>query len=978
MNGINYILAVKPTFLSILIVVLMIAPVFGQQADPQELAAKVKAYKQDIRGPYKDLRWHCADGSVRAPRDPCPEEIGPGVQHARYKDEVVRLGKDQHLFLGQILAATNAGEFWDAPNNHSRLKQYQLGKYLESVDDGWIMRKAQYYRGAVQSEDEAAWGRAFFTGLLEDSTLLAQDFFILRQAMKAVPHGGDDNLSQKMRSLSKILSDEYLPFMDLRVKIHGQPEAGDIAKVRAFKQKHAASLSRELLAKFDELLLTMSNFYQPIDLKKQFDRMGEVKKGPLAGMVGAKINAILQGETTDERIKESAELLLEIRKQLPLEKKALARLQLLDLSIQLEEWLFKNALLWEPESLHEGLDKICHLAMASAGAGYLELWEWDELLGALAQSDKKVLTLDELNLVLESARSAVEWSAAMIKAHYQEVVSSYAAFEPLAHGFIDDQVRGSVALQLGSTVGLLGNYMARETKLSNKVMGLPNQSSIRGLNPGYALGELVVVGGSSEDIEVRPDKIYLFERSPADLKPVAGIATVAEGNLVSHVQLLARNLGIPNAALSDENLRQLQKFDGQLVFYAVSNKGNVIMKPANSMNAEEQALFAKKERREERIEVPVAKIRLDQKNILNMNTVDADDSGILCGPKAANLGELKKLFPDKVVEGLVIPFGIFRDHMDLEMPGQNTTYWNFLKAMYEKAEAMRSQQIPEGEIENFQLRELEILRAAIKKIPLKPGFLKEIESEFQSVFGRPLGEVPVFLRSDTNMEDLKEFTGAGLNLTLFNVVEREKILNGIKDVWASPYTERSFKWRQRYLLNPENVYPSILVIPSVDVDCSGVLITKGINAGGVQDLTVAFSRGAGGAVEGQAAETYLINQKAGYRLLAPAREPFYNRLPESGGTVKKAAVFNTPVLNATQLAELREMALEIRRRIAGENTPGNNGAHDVELGFKDNKLWLFQIRPFVENKKALSSAYLASITPETDGTKNIQLSSPMQ
>ncbi|HBT09029.1 MAG TPA: hypothetical protein DEB18_05655, partial [Leeuwenhoekiella sp.] len=59
--------------------------------------------------------------------------------------------------------------------------------------------------------------------------------------------------------------------------------------------------------------------------------------------------------------------------------------------------------------------------------------------------------------------------------------------------------------------------------------------------------------------------------------------------------------------------------------------------------------------------------------------------------------------------------------------------------------------------------------------------------------------------------------------------------------------ERSFKWRQVYLSNPENVFPSILVIPSVDVDYSGVMITKGINEGTDEDLTVAFSRGAGGA-----------------------------------------------------------------------------------------------------------------------------------
>ena len=73
------------------------------------------------------------------------------------------------------------------------------------------------------------------------------------------------------------------------------------------------------------------------------------------------------------------------------------------------------------------------------------------------------------------------------------------------------------------------------------------------------------MNGSSEDIEVSSDKIYIFQRPPADLKPIAGIATVEEGNMVSHVQLLARNLGIPNAALTSSNLNSLKKFEGQKV-----------------------------------------------------------------------------------------------------------------------------------------------------------------------------------------------------------------------------------------------------------------------------------------------------------------------------------------------------------------------------------------------------------------------------
>jgi hypothetical protein len=949
----------------------------GQQPDASDLAAKIKAYKQDIRGPYKDLRWFCSDGSIRAPKDPCPEEIGPGLQHARHKDEVARLAEQYHLFLGQILAASEKEAFWDANRYHSRIKQYQLGNYLEGVDDGWILRKAQYYRGAVQSEDETAWGRAFYQWLLAQPDVLETDFFLIRQSMKDVPHSGDNNLSQRMRSQSKTISDAYLPFMDLRIKIHGQPEAADIARVRSFGREHRAAMSPEIQEELEKLLGTMVEFYRPIDLKNWLEGMEFIKDGPMTGEIVSTARAIALAEKPSERIRLAAELLFNIRTGIMLESRPEARLQLLDLTLQLEEILFKDAPLWEPANLAEGLDKICHLGMASAGAGYLEIWEWQELLGSLGKSGSTELSLNELNHIGEAARSAVEWSAALVKANYQETVSAYSAFEPLAYGFIDDQVRGSIALHLGRSVAALGNFISSESKLTNRVMDIPNQSSIRGLNPGYALGELVVIGGNSEDIEVSSEKIYLFQRSPSDLKPVAGIGTVAEGNLVSHVQLLARNLGIPNAALSDENLQNLQKYAGQLVFYAVSNKGNVLLKPADQMTTEEKALFAKKERSEDRIAVPVEKIQLARKGILNLREVDASDSGILCGPKAANLGQLKKLFPALVVEGLVIPFGIFRDHMNLPMPGHQGTYWEFLKAIFTSAETMRSQGIAEPEVENFQLRQLEILRESIKKMELQPTFVRELENKFDDIFGKPLGELPVFLRSDTNMEDLKDFTGAGLNLTLFNVVDRQKILNGIKEVWASPYTERSFKWRQRYLLNPENVFPSILVIPSVDVDCSGVLITKGINAGDNDDLTLAFSRGAGGAVDGQAAETYLINSEGGYRLLAPAREPFLNRLPETGGTERKATAFNERVLSPANLEQIRELAGKIRSLIPKETASDYQGAYDVEFGLKDDNLWLFQIRPFVENKKALSSAYLESITPEIDGGRKISLSRPL-
>lgn len=963
----------RKTLLPLILLFCAASLLLAQPKDAQQIKTQIATLKSDIRGPYKDIRWFCKDGSVRAARDPCPASIGPGVQHARYKEEVVALGKSNHIFLGQILSYTNKVDFWDAAHNQSRLKQYQLQKYLAAIDDGWVNRRGQYYRGAVQSEDEAAWGLAFYQWLLKDKAYLRQHYYLIRQSLRDIPHMGDDNMAQKMRSQSKVISDAYPAFMDLRIKIHGQPEQADIGKVRQFRVSHSNKLSSTLSQQLDDLIATMTTFFKPIDIASLNKGLKLDKTSTIYATINNYVAFNANKADIPKLIQESAQLLAVIRTEVLQEESAKATLQLLDLSLKLENIIFQNAPLWQPQTLGELIDKVHYLGLAAVGAGYVELFEWQQL------SLKKKVTapyrnLEQLNHLLAEARSLVEWSTSMVKANYEEVVEQYSSFEPLSYGFIDDRIRSSIILHLGKAVSDLGDVIALESTLTNKVLDIPNQSRFRGLNPGYAFGELVVVSGSPEAIEVKSNKIYVFQRPPADLKPVAGIATVSEGNLVSHVQLLARNLGIPNAALSDNNLLNLQKYQGKQVFYAVSNKGNVLIKLEKDMTPQERALFAKTIRKEEKIRVPVENILLTEQNILNLRHVDASNSGKLCGPKAANLGQLKKMFPDKVVEGLVIPFGIFKTHMDQPMPRQTGSYWDFLQAVFRQAEAMQQKNIAKDSIERYQLEQLAILRTAIKEMPLQKSFVQQLEKDFKAVLGKNMGEIPVFLRSDTNMEDLKDFTGAGLNLTLFNVVNRAKILAGIKDVWASPYTERSFKWRQQYLSNPENVFPSILIIPSVDVDYSGVLITKGINNGNEKDLTVAFSRGAGGAVDGQAAETYLIMKDSGHQFLAPAREFYYNSLPVTGGFLKKTATFEQPILSPQSIQEIRALAHSIRKILPQATQSDYKGAYDVELGFKDNQLWLFQIRPFVENKKALSSGYLESITPKIDKNKYIPLS----
>lgn len=946
---------------------------FSQKKDNAAIKEIIQKFREDPRGPYLIIRWLCDDETIREARDPCPEEVG-GVQRALYKPVTKSLARTNHIFLGQILATTEQYKFWDKKNYHSRLKQYLLGKYLYAVDNGWVNEKAQFYRGAFQVEDEENWGHAFLLWALTNDENVRENYYLLRQTVKDLPHQGNNNLMQNIRIGSKIIAEEYPEFENLRVKIHGQPELADIQKVKAFQVSNQSNFDENLLTQFTTLIADMQQFYQPVDLNelqkyvRYFQKDSDIRE--------ALSNYITHFATEKPGIARSmatAEILHTIRENIIKVGWNKGRLALLDASEAIERILFTEISYWKPETPKEIMEKICYSGMAAYGTGFIENWEWEALSNTLVKHQNEEISIREMNDYLDSSRRLVEWGASMNTAVFQDVVDLYIEFEPLAYGFYDDRVRGSILLNLGETVGDLGDFIAKEVNLSNEIFDISNQSHGRGLNPGYAKGELVILEEAPEGLAVSQDKIYVFNRPPSDLKPVAGIATVTEGNMVSHVQLLARNLGIPNAVISGKNLEDLKAFQGKEIFYAVSNSGNMLMKLAENMTATEKELFAVKARKEERITVPTDKMDLTEKKVIDMGGIGAEASGKICGPKAANLGQLKQLFPDKVVEGLVIPFGIFREHMEQVVPTLGFTYWQFLNDVFNVADEMRAADRPKADIETYQLCELEVLQTMIKEMPLKPDFEKDLKEQFQQVFGARLGRVPVFLRSDTNMEDLEDFTGAGLNLTLFNVVKSEEILKGIKKVWASPYKERSFKWRQSYLLNPENVFPSILIIPSVDVDFSGVVITKGITSGNSNDLTVAFSRGAGGAVDGQAAESYLLRMNGNDELLSPAREALHRRLPKSGGSDMKFATYEEAILNKFHRYDLKLLSLEAIKKMPSATGVKNTGPWDIELGFKDDAMWLFQIRPFVENKNAATSAYLESISPKLDLDKKINL-----
>jgi hypothetical protein len=220
--------------------------------------------------------------------------------------------------------------------------------------------------------------------------------------------------------------------------------------------------------------------------------------------------------------------------------------------------------------------------------------------------------------------------------------------------------------------------------------------------------------------------------------------------------------------------------------------------------------------------------------------------------------------------------------------------------------------------------------------------------------------VGLFVRSDTNVEDLDDFNGAGLNLTLFNLKSVEDVFAGIKRVWASPFTYRSFSWRQTLIDEPLWVLPSIVVLESVSSEKSGVLVTADIDGGDPGKMLVATSEGVGGAVDGSPAET-LLWSPGGVELMTMFKSPWRRMLQPEGGSAIVASTRRESVLDPDELDALITTAQTLSRQLdPSVDASGRARPWDIEYGFASGRLWLFQVRPFVGNESLKNVPALAA------------------
>jgi len=192
-----------------------------------------------------------------------------------------------------------------------------------------------------------------------------------------------------------------------------------------------------------------------------------------------------------------------------------------------------------------------------------------------------------------------------------------------------------------------------------------------------------------------------------------------------------------------------------------------------------------------------------------------------------------------------------------------------------------------------------------------------------------------------------------------NVVGFEEVLHAIRRVWASPFTERAFGWRQALMDRPEHLYVAVLLHQSVNSDKSGVLVTADVETGDQSAYTVVVNEGVGGGVEGQSAEMVVVTPKsAKQEFHGSATAPLKRIVLAEGGSELVRAVGPDRLLSEQNIDKLDELVADLNSWFIEGGKPI---VADVEFGFLEDELVLFQIRPFVENDAARSNNLLQSL-----------------
>jgi len=449
---------------------------------------------------------------------------------------------------------------------------------------------------------------------------------------------------------------------------------------------------------------------------------------------------------------------------------------------------------------------------------------------------------------------------------------------------------------------------------------IAKEQAYQALNLAKGLGRIHIINKLDDHVEIGFNEILVLDEVPIQLPPVAGIITSQPSTPLSHINLLAKGWGIPNAYI--KNAKELLKqYDGWWVAFETSRDNYTIKR------ADLNQLHEYERRLKERLDVVKPKFDLSETRLLSLSQ-QRKGLSIAFGGKSANLGEVMyaKLPGIVVPSGFAIPFYYYDEFIKRnKIDDEIFTLLNDQKFVHDPA---------------YRREHLTSLRERIQKAEFDPALRKEV---LQKVAREYAGK-GLFVRSSSNSEDLPKFSGAGLYTTVPNVRGEKELIEAIKTVWASLWNFEAYEFRERANVDHSKIFMAVLLQEGINSESSGVMISTDPfdkeNAGAIY---ISAKRGLGiKVVEGQRiAEQIIFRPRTNaVQVLTRSAEDSLLTFDENGGVKEVPITGDRAVLTDDVIKRLVKATTEIKRVFG-------NRDQDIEWAYMKGQIFIVQSRPYI-------------------------------
>ena len=449
---------------------------------------------------------------------------------------------------------------------------------------------------------------------------------------------------------------------------------------------------------------------------------------------------------------------------------------------------------------------------------------------------------------------------------------------------------------------------------------IASSQEYQALNLAKGLGRIHIIPRLDDHVEIGFNEILVLDEVPIQLPPVAGIITSKPSTPLSHINLLAKGWGIPNAYIKNAP-ELLKQYDGWWVSFETKRDNYSIRKADIDQLREYQRRLA------ERTDLMKPRFSLEEKRLLSLSQQRAASS-IAFGGKSANLGEVMKArIPGIVVpNGFTIPFYYYDEFMqENKFDEEIDALLNDKKFVHDPA---------------YRKQKLADMRERIKGGEFDPDLRAEILQRVKAEYaGKGL-----FVRSSSNSEDLPNFSGAGLYTTVPNVRGDNELIDAIKTVWASLWNFEAYEARERANVDHSKIFMAVLLQEGINSESSGVMISADPfdpeNKGAIY---ISAKRGLGiKVVEGQRiAEQIIYRPRANaVQVLTRSAEDSLLTFDEKGGVKEVPITGERVVLKDDVIRRLVRAATAIKRVFGSRD-------QDIEWAYMKGQIYIVQSRPFI-------------------------------